>query len=381
MITLLPLTFLLVSLIFIQSQSFHLLTTSNTRRRRRRRFLFNSSSQDDTSSSSSSSKSLSKSSNHHHHPIGLYIHIPYCRRRCRYCNFSIVPIGTRASTEGEKVVDDVNNNNNNNNNNDNDIDRATRGFLEMDKKYLSYLLRELKQVNKNKNNNNNNKIPLSSIYFGGGTPSLAPVETIASILNAAIGNNNNLDGNNDNDDNDSPFYLIENAEISIEMDPGTFSLEKLQRLRDCCGINRISLGVQSFDDTLLKNIGRVHRKSDVYNAIDMIHTVYGNDANYSIDLITGLPGLTLPKWIETLQEATTLLVPKPTHLSIYDLQIEQGTVFSSWYNNNNNGGGDDGDGDYKNNKSRLNESNKKTVFKLPTDEECAFMYKYTVRTM
>lgn len=270
-----------------------------------------------------------------HHPIGLYIHIPYCRRRCRYCNFSIIPIGTKVVTEA------------NDESNHNFHDIATRGFLEMDKNYLHAILTELKQVKVPKDGS---KIKLTSIYFGGGTPSLAPVETIAKILDQAIGNH------------DSPFILADQAEITIEMDPGTFSIDKLKALKSK-GINRISLGVQSFHDSLLENMGRVHRRSDVYQAIQFIHDVYGSKANFSIDLITGLPGLTPAKWIETLQEATSL-IPKPSHMSIYDLQIEQGTVFSSWY-------------DDEDTKKTIKTIPNKTLLRLPTDDECAFMYKYT----
>lgn len=262
------------------------------------------------------------------HPIGLYVHIPYCRRRCRYCNFAIVPIGPRVSVESIASSN---------------TDRATEGFEEMNDSYLSALLTELQRVQEECDS----KIPLRSIYFGGGTPSLAPVETIGRILEESIGKDN------------SPFYLEADAEISIEMDPGTFSLEKLKTLKSF-GINRISLGVQSFDDKILENMGRIHRSAEVFDAIKMIDQVYGSDANYSIDLITGVPGLTLAKWVETLQQATSL-EPKPSHMSIYDLQIEQGTVFSSWYDDNSN----------------VAIASHKPRLLLPTEDECAFMYKYT----
>jgi oxygen-independent coproporphyrinogen-3 oxidase len=268
-------------------------------------------------------------SNDGHHPIGLYVHIPYCRRRCRYCNFSIVPIGTAVSTEPS----------------DGTLDRASKGFQEMNLNYVAALLTELKQIQRS---TAQKRIPLQSIYFGGGTPSLAPVETIASILESAI------------KAEDAPFYLTPCAEVSIEMDPGTFTLHKLQALKEL-GINRISLGVQSFDDKVLENMGRIHRNSDVKKAIQIIDIVYGRDANYSIDLITGVPGLTLAKWVETLQLATSI-VPRPSHMSIYDLQIEQGTIFSSWYDREN---------------MSANVAKQTSILALPTEEECAFMYKYT----
>jgi putative oxygen-independent coproporphyrinogen III oxidase len=247
------------------------------------------------------------------HPIGLYVHIPYCRRRCRYCNFAILPIGPNVDT-------DVNRN-------------QETSFDTMNRNYLNALLTELKTISPKE------QIRLKSIYFGGGTPSLAPVDTIAEILKAVSGRG------------DSPFVLEPNAEVSIEMDPGTFSTEKLKALKEL-GINRISLGVQSFDDKILETMGRVHRRADVFSALNSIKTVFG-DANYSLDLISGVPGLTPAGWIETLQTAVTLN-PRPKHLSIYDLQLEEGTVFSAWYG-----------------------SGQETQFPLlPSEEDSAFMYKY-----
>ncbi|CAJ1930314.1 unnamed protein product [Cylindrotheca closterium] len=219
----------------------------------------------------------------------------------------------------------------------------------------------------------NGKIPLQSIYFGGGTPSLAPVETISKILEHAIGENgpfylvndqtSNVNANSrtkTNDDNNGST-----AEVSIEMDPGTFTIEKLQKLKEI-GFNRISLGVQSFDDAILEHMGRFHRSADVFAAVDMIEKVFGEDANYSIDLITGVPGLTLAKWAETLQITTTQLSPQPSHMSVYDLQIEQGTVFSSWYQEQDAVTG-----------TRTSASSFNRTLPLPTEDECAFMYKYT----
>ena len=263
-------------------------------------------------------------------PIGLYIHIPYCRRRCRYCNFAIVPIGTRPFTEYSSssplaLPDD-----------------ATRGFEKMNDSYLQCLVTELQRIQRK---TNGTKIPLESIYFGGGTPSLAPIDTIATILKEAYIHDH------------APFCLRPGAEISIEMDPGTFTRNKLQKLKDL-GINRISLGVQSFDDSLLEQIGRIHRKKDVYESLEAIRVVFGPNPNYSIDLISGLPGLTQTKWLHTLMEATSIQ-PRPSHMSIYDLQIEQGTVFSNWYD-------------------RMDAAATQTtkIPSLPTEDDCAFMYKY-----
>lgn len=133
---------------------------------------------------------------------------------------------------------------------------------------------------------------------------MAPVETIRDILAAVR----------------SRFRVESAAEITMEMDPGTFSLEQAKALKDL-GINRISLGVQSFDDYILESIGRVHRRKDIEEALVILETVFGDDVNYSIDLISGLPGLSLAQWVDTLDTAVKLK-PSPNHLSLYDLQVE-----------------------------------------------------------
>eukprot|EP00551_Chaetoceros_affinis_P011935 CAMPEP_0203678370 /NCGR_PEP_ID=MMETSP0090-20130426/31685_1 /ASSEMBLY_ACC=CAM_ASM_001088 /TAXON_ID=426623 /ORGANISM="Chaetoceros affinis, Strain CCMP159" /LENGTH=405 /DNA_ID=CAMNT_0050545583 /DNA_START=74 /DNA_END=1291 /DNA_ORIENTATION=- len=201
----------------------------------------------------------------------------------------------------------------------------------------------------------------------------------------------------------------------MEMDPGTFTLKQLHSLK-LLGINRISLGVQSFNNTILKSIGRVHTVDDVYNSISMISQVFGGgegakednsdkscNINYSIDLISGLPGLDCAMWIETLQKATQLR-PQPKHLSIYDLQIESGTVFGSWYENdilmreeeeeeeegdyNNNDDSYRGSGNERQQRSQAerstpiplpNSSSKamtSSVLPLPSPDDCAFMYQF-----
>jgi coproporphyrinogen III oxidase-like Fe-S oxidoreductase len=318
------------------------------------------------SQSSSSSSSPS--------PIGLYIHIPYCRRRCRYCDFAIVPIGVQPLNVVKEDQED-------NTSSSSSSSKLLDGFYQMDQTYRSAILKELQGIQRHNEQQQNDatgttpihsqKIMLQSIYFGGGTPSLAPIETIAAILEAALGSKKNENGKM----SIPPFELAPNAELSIEMDPGTFTLSKLQSLKEL-GFNRISLGVQSFDDTLLEQIGRTHRNSDVLQALALIHQVFGPRANFSIDLISGLPGLTLAKWVETLNIATSL-TPRPSHLSIYDLQVERGTVFGKWYYATDDGGARVAKGTLP-----APAGNTRTtpphyaLTPLPSQEDCAFMYKY-----
>ena len=298
-----------------------------------------------------------------HDKVGLYVHIPYCRRRCRYCNFAILPIGPKAQTETQPS--EV-------------TDPTTQGFLNMD---LSYRESILQEINILRQKAPQTPVVLESIYFGGGTPSLAPLETIQSILDSLL-----LPVAADNR-GEPLFALTPQAEVSIEMDPGTFSLQKLTALKKM-GFNRISLGVQSFDDKILESIGRIHRRQDVMESIDMIQTVFGqsnlhdrvDSINYSIDLISGLPGLSLAQWTETLSTAVSLK-PRPCHISLYDLQIEHGTVFGKWYGKDEDNVDDksslpsqDTRGSAPTISSQLSTSTSSNY--LPSEDDSAFMYKY-----
>lgn len=399
--------------------------------------------------------------------FGLYIHIPYCRQRCRYCDFAIVPIGDHGATTTITEKPETNNGMSVENcDGDDSIEgKRERGFRRMNDRYVSAIIAELKQI---ASRNNNNKLPLRSIYFGGGTPSLAPVESIQTILYHACGADNPeapfdlLQQKQPKKDDETKTGAITTPEITMEMDPGTFDRDQLSALHGL-GINRISLGVQSFDDDLLHAMGRTHRRVDILQAIRDIASVFGrnkgdntnsnncdySNVNYSIDLISGCPGLTPAKWVETLQEATAgvetkktiptgtiadpgvssattttttrtkkLLssLPPPKHISIYDMQIEEGTVFGKWAakaeaeaaaNRNEQTGpsmasngdededpsrqftvavpvddGDDTSGtpwkesrQPKNQNQQQNQQHQR-LLRLPTEEECAFMYKY-----
>jgi oxygen-independent coproporphyrinogen-3 oxidase len=115
------------------------------------------------------------------------------------------------------------------------------------------------------------------------------------------------------------------AEVTLEMDPGTFNYDRLQLLRDS-GINRISMGVQSFDNAMLKHCGRPHSAEDTLRALDDLHRASWD--NFSIDLISSLPHLTPGLWEETLAQASKC---GAAHISVYDLQVEPGTAFARWY--------------------------------------------------
>ena len=216
-------------------------------------------------------------------PTSAYIHLPFCRRRCHYCDFTIVPVGDRVNSA------------------------LVSSRMET---YVALLCKEIEIAGRHAcREGTPREGSLQTVFFGGGTPSLLPpllLRKVIAALNAAFG-------------------IAPEAEVSMEMDPGTFDRGKLDSFLDL-GINRVSLGVQSFSDNLLQACGRSHGLAEVYGAISTIQ-----DAaipNWSLDLMSSLPTQTLPMWRHSLSQAVEA---KPSHISVYDLQVEPGTAFGRWY--------------------------------------------------
>lgn len=207
-------------------------------------------------------------------PSAAYVHIPFCRRRCFYCDFPISVVGDNKRGETSSIISE----------------------------YVKVLCQEIAMVPSDGDK-------LQTIFFGGGTPSLLSTDQLHQII-AAL---------------EKRFGISPNVEISMEMDPGTFSLEHIKGYHDA-GVNRVSFGVQAFQEQLLKICGRSHNVSDIYTAANLIREV--NIPEFSIDLISGLPKQSLEMWQESLEKAIALV---PTHISIYDLTIEPGTVFGRYY--------------------------------------------------
>ena len=207
-------------------------------------------------------------------PKAAYIHIPFCRRRCYYCDFAITVTGDRALENNSTMVVD----------------------------YVNYLQQEIKSIPANNSS-------LQTIFFGGGTPSLLPVAKLEEILTTVAQN----------------LGIANDAEISMEIDPGTFSKQQLQEYLNL-GVNRFSLGVQTFDEELLKVCGRSHDREDIFTAIELISQL--NVDNWSLDLITGLPHQTLEQVESSLATAIAIA---PKHLSCYDLVLEPVTAFGKQY--------------------------------------------------
>lgn len=154
------------------------------------------------------------------------------------------------------------------------------------------------------------RVPLETVFFGGGTPSLVPPRLVAAVLDALRGK----------------FGLSPCPEVSIEMDPGTFDAARLTELVGV-GINRVSLGVQAFQEDLLRDCGRAHGVKEVHEAVGIVTACEGLQ-NWSMDLISSLPNQTTEMWEESLK---CTVDARPTHVSVYDLQIEQGTKFGQMY--------------------------------------------------
>jgi oxygen-independent coproporphyrinogen-3 oxidase len=172
-------------------------------------------------------------------------------------------------------------------------------------RYVALLLREVRAMEVDAAA----PAPLRTVFFGGGTPSLLPPDLLEAIL-AGL---------------DRAFGLDPAAEVSLEADPGTFSRQGLGALR-AAGVNRLSVGVQSFDAAELEACGRAHSLRDALEAIDAVHAV--GFPSWSLDLMSGLPRQTVEGWGRSLEQA---LDAGPDHLSVYDLQVEPGTPFARWY--------------------------------------------------
>jgi len=217
-------------------------------------------------------------------PRSAYLHIPFCHKRCFYCDFSIIPLGDSAQAPGSPGITSIN-------------------------AYLDLLHREISIAPKGP--------VFSSIYLGGGTPSLLNRHELSELLESLH----------------KKFGFQDGAEITMEVDPATFSEHDLQGYIEI-GINRFSLGGQSFDDMTLTAIGRNHNKSQLIEACDWINNFYkkGMLRSWSLDLIQNLPGLNVYKWFKELEQAVQAEAP---HLSIYDLTIEPETVFGRMHKKGN----------------------------------------------
>lgn len=211
------------------------------------------------------------SENPDNNPLGLYIHIPFCIRKCNYCDF----LSFGGVPEEEQ--------------------RAYFHALFQEIEYYSRVC--------------NNKYYVDTIFIGGGTPSLVEENLIRDLMQAVR----------------AGFSVSPDAEITIESNPKTLTERKLNTYLSA-GINRLSIGAQSFNDQLLKSLGRAHFAEDFLSTYSLAKKC-GFD-NINIDLMFGVPDLTMGIWMDTLTQAVSLA---PKHISFYSLQIEEGTPFYSMF--------------------------------------------------
>lgn len=209
-------------------------------------------------------------------PLGIYIHIPFCVRKCLYCDFLSAPCDEQSKTE-----------------------------------YVKALLAEIQAQAPLYGN-----YEVKTVFFGGGTPSLLQGKELFRIMECLRRN--------------FSFAPEEEApEITMEANPGTLTADNLEWYRRA-GINRLSIGLQSTNDQELKALGRIHTWRDFLNSF-----VLAREAgfyNINVDLMSALPGQTPQAWMDTLKETTAL---KPEHISAYSLIIEEGTPFYTFYSGEN----------------------------------------------
>lgn len=201
--------------------------------------------------------------------LELYIHIPFCVRKCKYCDFLSAP--------AEEYIRDM---------------------------YIRQLIEEISVQSQFYTD-----YVVSTIFFGGGTPSILKSVHITNIMSAIYAN----------------WTVAANAEISLEANPGTLSQERLMNYRTA-GINRLSIGLQSANNSELKVLGRIHTFEDFLESYETARNA-GFD-NINVDLISGVPGQTLTSWKNTVKRTAML---KPEHISAYSLIIEEGTEFHELY--------------------------------------------------
>ncbi len=207
----------------------------------------------------------------------LYIHVPFCRTKCHYCAFHSLPLG-----KGVNALHDAN-------------------F----KAYVDTLFLELSVWGDRYQGTS-----VSSIFFGGGTPSLLPARVVDLLIERIA----------------KYFSLTENIEISLEANPESLRTKERMHAFAKAGINRLSLGLQSLDEEYLHMLGRSHKLRDSMYAV--MHAREAGISNVNVDLMWGLPGQGVRHWLNTLREVTRM---KPNHISAYGLTLEEGTKMEREY--------------------------------------------------
>lgn len=230
--------------------------------------------------------------------LELYLHIPFCVRKCNYCDFF------SASGTPKEQAD-----------------------------YVSAMIQEIQSYQEL-----SGEYEVQTIFLGGGTPSLLTPEQTEKIFTTIY----------------HIFSVNENAEITMEMNPGTVDIEKLRAMK-AAGVNRLSIGLQSAQNEELKMLGRIHTYEEFLETWRL--TEQAGFKNRNIDLMSALPGQTMESYEDTLSKVLTL---EPEHISAYSLILEEGTVFYDWYE-----------------KGKLDRG----AWKLPSEEEEYAMGELTIQRL
>ena len=230
--------------------------------------------------------------------LELYLHIPFCVRKCNYCDFFSV-----SGTPKEQAD------------------------------YVSAMIQEIQSYQEL-----SGEYEVQTIFLGGGTPSLLTPEQIEKIFTTIY----------------HIFSVNENAEITMEMNPGTVDIEKLRAMK-AAGVNRLSIGLQSAQNEELKMLGRIHTYEEFLETWRL--TEQAGFKNRNIDLMSALPGQTMESYEDTLSKVLAL---EPEHISAYSLILEEGTVFYDWYE-----------------KGKLDRG----AWKLPSEEEEYAMGELTIQRL
>jgi oxygen-independent coproporphyrinogen-3 oxidase len=206
-------------------------------------------------------------------PFGLYLHLPFCLSKCAYCDFDSLPLEAAGGLDAAlRYLDAIN--------------------IELDLRAASSEFHDA---------------PVATIFLGGGTPTILPPERLAALL-ARIR---------------ARFPIAPDAEITVEANPGTVDRANISALLEA-GVNRFSLGVQSFNDSVLQTLGRAHTAAEAAQAIADLRAA--GCANLNLDLIYCIPHQTLADWQDTLRQA---LAAQPEHISAYGLSVEEGTPLAA----------------------------------------------------
>lgn len=211
----------------------------------------------------------------------VYVHLPFCKTKCPYCDFTTSTIGKVNDSSREKL-----------------------------RTYINALLNEI-DMRCEPLRDSDSKPVIKTIFFGGGTPSLHSAQEIDEILSKLR----------------KYFIFDSDIEITLEANPGTVNKEKLAELKNI-GINRISIGAQTFDEKLLIKLARGHTVKETFEAVE--DTIDMGFKSWSLDLIYGLPKQNLESWQNTISTALNF---NPPHISAYALSIESGTPFAKIYKN------------------------------------------------